>query len=430
MYKLIKRQCEMLLIHAAESQRISKGNACLRFVVLLALITVLWVEAAPMASAQSGQTQASPTPTPTPSATPQSNVPAEAGGPEGDIGPIAVPKKKDEAPKKEDTPKGPKKVEGLENFSMRVASQLVTVDVGVLSKEGVFIPGLKKEYFRVLEDNVPQTIASFNMIQAPITAVVLVEFSNNQYFYSFQIDSIKSAYVFAQSLKKDDWIAMISYDLKAHILEDFTQDKRAIMGAVGSLQPGMAMSQETNLYDALYDTIDRLENVEGRKYIILITSGRDSFSKHTLDQTLKKVQASKDIAIYVVATGKSLLNYAQTHGLMRYLCPITEFNCEMTFLQGDNQMKTFAKMTGGRSYQPIFDGQLREIFSDIGQNIRNQYAISYHPTNAAQDGAFRKIKVELVDETGHPLKMRDEKGKDMKYQIVARDGYKAKQQVE
>ena len=109
---------------------------------------------------------------------------------------------------------------------------------------------------------------------------------------------------------------MISYDLKAHILEDFTQDKRAIMGAVSSLQPGMAMSQETNLFDSLYDTLDRLENMEGRKYIILISSGRDSFSKHTLDQTLKKVQASKDIAIYTVSTGKALLNYAETHGLM------------------------------------------------------------------------------------------------------------------
>jgi VWFA-related protein len=413
----------MLLIHAVRPLHISKGNACLRFLAALTVAAGLCL-LSPMAQAQSGQPQASPTPTPS------ANAPAEAGGPQGDIGPIAVPKKKEQPPPKDDAPKTPKKVEGLDNFSMRVASQLVTLDVGVLSKEGVFIPGLKKEYFRVLEDNVPQTISSFNQIQAPITAVVLVEFSNNQYFYTFQIDSIKSAYVFAQTLKKEDWIAMISYDLKAHILEDFTQDKRAIMGAVASLQPGMAMSQETNLFDSLYDTIDRLENIEGRKYIILISSGRDSFSKHTLDQTLKKIQASKDIAIYTVSTGKALLNYAETHGLMKYLCGITEFSCNMTFLQGDNQMRTFAKMTGGRSYQPIFDGQLREIFSDVGQNIRNQYAISYHPTNHAQDGSFRKIKVELVDETGHPLKMKDEKGKDVKYQIVARDGYKAKQQVE
>jgi VWFA-related protein len=225
-------------------------------------------------------------------------------------------------------------------------------------------------------------------------------------------------------------VAMISYDLKAHILEDFTQDKRAIIGAIGSLQPGMAMSQETNLFDALFDTLDRLDGVEGRKYVVLVTSGRDSFSKHTLDQMLKRVQGTKDTAIYVVATGKALLNYAETHGLMRYLCQITEFNCEMTFLQADNQMKTIAKMTGGKFYEPIFDGQLPEVYSDISQTIRNQYAISYHPTNTAQDGSFRKIKVELVDETGHPLKMKDEKGKEVKYQIIARDGYKAKQQVE
>ncbi len=415
----------MLLIHKAKSRSGPKGKACSQLLFALTLTAILWLEA-PMALAQSGQAQASPSPTPTPNA----NAPADAGGPQGDIGPIAVPKKKGEEPKKDEAPKAPKKVEGLDNFSMRVSSQLVTVDVGVLSKDGAFIPGLTKDHFRVTEDGVPQTIASFSQIQAPITAVLLVEFSNNQYFYSFQIDSIKNAYVFAQTLKKEDWIAMISYDIKPRLLEDFTQDKRAIMGAVASLQPGMAMSQETNLFDALYDTIDRLENVEGRKYIILITSGRDSFSKHTLDQTLKKVQASKDIAIYVVGTGKFLLNYAESHGLMRYLCQITEFNCEMTFVQGDNQMRTFARMTGGKFYEPVFDGQLRENFNDIAQTIRNQYAIAYHPTNSAQDGSFRKIKVELVDDTGHPLKMKDQKGKDIKYQIVAREGYKAKQQVE
>jgi len=223
---------------------------------------------------------------------------------------------------------------------------------------------------------------------------------------------------------------MISFDLKQHILEDFTQDKRAIQGAIASLQPGMAMSQETNVFDALYDTIDRLEGVEGRKYVILIASGRDSFSKHTLDQMLKKVQAAKDIAIYVISTGQALRNYAESHGLMRALCPITEFECNMTFLQADNQMGAIAKMTGGRLYKPLFSASFRDAFVDIGQTIRNQYSIAYHPTNPAQDGSFRKIKVELVDETGHPLKMRNEKGKDIKYQINARDGYKAKQQVE
>src|SRR4029077_15790833 len=173
------------------------------------------------------------------------------------------PKKKEEPPKKDDTPKGPKKVEGLDNFSMRVASQLVTLDVGVLAKDGTFIPGLKQQYFRVLEDGVPQKITAFNQTQAPITAVMLVEFANN--FYQFQYDSINASAVFASTLKKDDWVALITYDIKPHMLADFTQDKREIYGGLRSLQ--FAMSAETNLFDALYDTIDRLEGVEGRKYI-------------------------------------------------------------------------------------------------------------------------------------------------------------------
>ncbi|HEY5029585.1 MAG TPA: VWA domain-containing protein, partial [Candidatus Angelobacter sp.] len=147
----------------------------MRLLAALTLIAGLCL-GSPDAQAQNADPQASPTPTP------KANAPADAGGPQGDIGPIAVPKKKDEPPPKDDAPKAPKKVEGLDNFSMRVASQLVTVDVGVLSKDGAFIPGLKKEHFRVLEDNVPQTITNFNQIQAPITAVMLVEFSNNQYF--------------------------------------------------------------------------------------------------------------------------------------------------------------------------------------------------------------------------------------------------------
>jgi hypothetical protein len=78
----------------------------------------------------------------------------------------------------------------------------------------------------------------------------------------------------------------------------------------------------------------------------------------------------------------------------------------------------------------LFLGSIKDAFVDIAQTIRNQYSLAYHPTNSAQDGSFRKIKVELVDDAGHPLKMKDEKGKDVKYQIIARDGYKAKQQVE
>src|SRR5215470_14111960 len=358
------------------------------------------------------------------------NSTGEAGGPRGDIGPIAVPKKPETDTKKPEQPPKPKPVEGMPNFSISVKVPVVTLDVGVLSKDGIFIPGLHEQNFRVLEDGVPQTISTFNQTQGPITAVILTEFANNDYFYAFAYDSLVASYTFAQTLKKEDWIALVTYDMRAHIVQDFTQDKRAIQASVSMIRPGMAMSSETNLFDALYDTLDRLEGVEGRKYIILVSSGRDTFSRKTLDQILKKIQASKDIAIYSIGTGQALRNYLESHGATSMLCPITDFSCSTTYAQADNQMRSFAKMTGGKSYFPLFQASFRDAFADIGQTIRNQYSISYHPTNRALDGSYRKIKVELVDENGQPLKMRNEKGKDVKYQVVSREGYKAKQEVE
>jgi VWFA-related protein len=405
----------MRLIRSDHSSFISKVKTGARLLAL-ALIAALWPSGVSKLAAQS------PTPTPTPQ-----NSGAEAGGPTGDIGPIAVPKKKEAEPKKDDTPKPAQKVDTMPSFTMHVSAQLVTLDVGVLTKEGMFVPGLKKENFRVLEDGVPQTVTSFNQTQAPITAVMLVEFASN--FYAFDYDAIGASYVFAQTLKKDDWIALISFDIRARILADFTQDKREVFEGIRSLQ--IPMSRETNLFDALYDTIDRLETVEGRKYIILIASGRDTFSKRTLDQMLKKIKGSKDIAIFSIGTGQALRNYAESHQLTGALCEMTSLACSVEWAQADNQMRSFARMTGGRSYFPLFQASFKDAFVDVANTIRNQYSLAYHPTNPAQDGTFRKIRVELVAPgTEIPLKMKDEKGKDVKYQVVSREGYNAKKEVE
>ena len=103
---------------------------------------------------------------------------------------------------------------------------------------------------------------------------------------------------------------------------------------------------------------------------------------------------------------------------------------ELDYLQADNQMNTFARMTGGLAFFPRFPGEMPDIFHRINDSIRNQYLISYRPTNAKNDGTYRKLKIDLVDNEGKPLRMQDEKNKPLKYSVVARDGYKAKQQVE
>lgn len=348
--------------------------------------------------------------------------PPEAGGPEGEVGPYAVPRKKEEPPPP--PPEKPKKIEGMPDYSISVDVPLVNVDVSVISKDGQFIPGLKKDNFRVLEDGVPQQISSFAQSEAPITAVLLVEFASTNYYFLY--DALNASYNFAGSLKKDDWVAVEYYDMKPHILVDFTQDKRAIVGALNQLR--IPTFSETNLFDALYDTLDRLDRVEGRKYIILISSGVDTFSKLNLDQILKKVKTTHNVTIYPVSIGRAVREYYEAHGatLPHGLAPISQID----YYQADNEMSTFARLTGGRAYFPRFEGELPEIFRDIAADIRNQYIIAYHPSNTKLDGTYRKLKVELVAPGGGPLKIKDQKGKDVKVQIIAREGYTAKHTVE
>lgn len=348
----------------------------------------------------------------------QQPAPPEAGGPEGgELGPYAIPKKKEEPPPP--PPEKPKKVEGMPDYSIKVAVPVVNVDVAVVTKNGQFIPGLKKDNFKVFEDGVPQTVTSFNQQEAPITAVLLVEFASTNYNYLY--DALNASYTFASGLKKDDWVAVVCYDMKPQILVDFTQDKRAILGALNTLRiPGFS---ERNLFDALYDTLDRLDSIEGHKYIILVSSGRDTFSKINLDQIMKKIKSSQGSTIYAISIGRALREWMDAHG---YAGGIQETD----WLQADNQMNTFAKMTGGRAYFPRFEGELPEIFHDIASDIRNEYNIAYHPTNTKLDGTYRKLKVQVVGPDGSPLKVKDQKGKDVKYEVVAREGYTAKHQVE
>ncbi len=397
----------------------------------IAVILALAVAGASLVFAQSTPQQTQPQQPSSGQQPPQKPAPQvpEAGGPQGDVGPIALPKKKEEAPPP--PPPKPKTPAGMPSYSITKDVPVVTVPVLVTTKDGQFIPGLKAGNFKVMEDGVPQKVASFSQAEAPITAVLLIEFANNNYSYQFMYDSLQAGYTFANTLKKDDWVAVVEFDMKPTILVDFTQNKSAIYGALNQLRvPGFS---ETNVFDALYDTIDRIDRIDGRKYIILISSGCDSFSKITYDKILKKVKDTPNVGIFTISTGEALRLWldSQGYGDRPGLMPCAQMGySRMDFLQADNQMATFARMTGGRWYKPRFEGEFPGIMRDIAASIRNEYMISYHPTNPKLDGSYRKLKVELVGPDGQPLKVKNEKGKDVKYMVIAREGYTARHEVE
>ncbi len=309
----------------------------------------------------------------------------------------------------------PKDDGGPPSATFSADTSLVTVDVAVVDNKNNFVPTIPRNYFRILEDNVPQTIKEFSLGQAPMTVALVVEFSRRFQWYGGGdwFLTLQTAYSFLSTLRPDDYVAIIRYDLRTQIVTDFTNDRAVLQQGLRSfIFPDFS---EANLFDALTDTADRMSKIEGRKAILVLTSGIDTFSKITFDQTRRKLQDS-GVPIYSI-------------GLLQMLNPGA--NLGIDFLQADNEMKTFTKETGGQAFFPRWPAEIGDVFNSMQSAMRNQYTLAYSPSNQEHDGKFRKITVQLVDPaTNQPVVMKDEKNKPIKYTIIAKQGYKAPRAVE
>jgi VWFA-related protein len=285
-----------------------------------------------------------------------------------------------------------------ESYSIRVKVPLVTLDVSVLTPNGYSVPELTQENFRVFEDGIPQAITSFSKKESPVTAVLLVEFSAQSEGFDYPV--LRACHRFARDLKPDDWTALILFDRKPRLVQDFTQDSRALEATLDVAR--VPLLREANLFDALDDTLDRLQNVDGRKYLILIASGQDTFSKKALDDVYKKIESARDTVIYALDTRTGMPDN-----------------------QAINQMRTFARMTGGRVYFPTSLYEYGDAFREVLQSMHNRYTLAYHPTHSGQNGAeaWHKIKVQVVAPADSVPGSKEDYGR--KFQVIARDGYRA-----
>src|SRR5690349_17341099 len=284
--------------------------------------------------------------------------------------------------------------------SIAVEVPVVTLDVIATTQHGDILTGLKKENFRVIDDGVTQTITNFGPTEAPITIVMLMEFSSRGLYEWFAYQAKYWADAFLPNLQQKDWVALRTFDMQVHDEVDFTQNKDEVRNAIYHLYfPGFS---ESNVFDAVLKTIDDMKDVKGKKSILLLATGVDTFSKHTLDQTMKQLRQS-DVTIFCIGLGRAFQNYADMNGGMGSMR-------RMDYLQAENQLKTFSQETGGYSWFPQFAGEMPDVFRNVAAFLRHQYSLSYSPTAGAKDGKFHKIRVELVAPDGGPLSIVDQKG--------------------
>jgi VWFA-related protein len=289
--------------------------------------------------------------------------------------------------------------------SISVSVDLVSLQVLVTDTKGNVLTGLKPENFTIYEDNVKQEISNFSPVESNITVVMLVEFSRN--IENFIEDVWNGMYTFASTLRKDDWVAVIGYDMRPTILCDFTQDRRELSEAMRRFT--IPVTNDSNLSDALIDALDRTDEIDGKVAILLLSTGLDTFSRHTYEEALNKCKEA-NASVYAISLGQYFRLWMESRG----------YRVSIDLLMADNRLKSFAEFTGGAAYFPRFQTELPSIFNNISQLLRNQYSIAYASTNTNKDGKFRKIRVDVDS------KLTDVKGKPLKLKVLTRKGYVAK----
>jgi len=304
-------------------------------------------------------------------------------------------------------------------YALKVDVPLVDVDLTVVDRNGNFVTGLQKEHFRVFEDGVEQEIVAFAPSEAPITTVLVVETTPALGYLVW--DNLDAAYVFLRQLRKGDWIALVAYDMKPRVEVDFTQDQTEIASALRRLT-FPAGFREANMFDALADTLDRMTEIEGKKSIIVIGTGMNTFSRHTWDD-IEKIARQHRTVVFGIGMGWALELYYDRLEAAGYRVSLARMDLQVA----EAQLRALAERTGGRAYFPRFTGEMSNIYQEIGAMLRNQYSVAFRPKNLKRDGKYHKIQIKLVGPDGQPLKVIDQRGKPVKYEIYAREGYYAPQ---
>ena len=321
--------------------------------------------------------------------------------------------------------------------SISIDTAVVNVEAVVYNKKtGGILQGLKKEHFEIYEDGIRQEVENFSTPEAPVTMVLLLEYSKlvdllgmptGGYFEPGRIEILRPAYEFVRTfVQPKDFISIVAFDIRPTPIVDFTDDKTKLMGAINLLIRNNPAFSESNFFDALKFVLRGgvgdsvvLENskqektdysglyeVNSRTAVLLVGSGIDTFSKINFDEARKIVENS-GVPVYAIGTGNMFLKrYDQQldpgRGLEMYGIPD-----RMTLLQAQNTLKTFADSTGGKYFPVTFPGEIPSVLQSISALVRNMYSLGYTPTNTRREGKRRKItiKVNLGDKIDPKLIM-------------------------
>ena len=285
---------------------------------------------------------------------------------------------------------------------VQLGTELVNVPFNVSDKKNRPIVDLKQEEIQVFEDGKPQKIFSFErQFETALTIALLVDVSGSQEL-TIGVEREAASRFFQKVLRADKDLAGVITFAKEVVLEQgLTSNLSSLNKALdrarvspssglgrGGTAPTNPLAGGTSMFDAVYLAAeDVLRREAGRRVVILLTDGVDTTSVYNSAAAIERAWRS-EVIIYAIGIGDRNYNPVSTGPLDK-----------------------LAKETGGRVFVPDNINELDRAFAEIESDLRQQYVISYEPSNTALDGTFRKIEVRVApSEARKDLRVRHRRG--------------------
>jgi VWFA-related protein len=294
---------------------------------------------------------------------------------------------------------------------VRIETNLVSVPVSVLDRQGRFVPNLRRENFKVFENGEQQSIAYFEPTEKPFTVALLLDTSGSTVFKLWEIK--EAAIAFAKQLRPQDRVLVVTFNQDVMLLTEATNDLKVVTEVIETFaNTGFS----TRLYDAVYLVVnERLNRMKGRKAIVLFTDGVDTASYQASYQSTLREAEELDTLIYPIqydttdflnATQNSVSIVTTRSGRwpfpsrsssqVIYGSSLPSRGTTMDeYKLADQYLNQLAYKTGARLYKANDRQQLSEAFARIAAELRYQYSLGYYPQTSLQEGERRLIKVRV-----------------------------------
>ena len=293
---------------------------------------------------------------------------------------------------------------------IRVYSNLVSVPVIVSDRDGRYIPGLRKENFTLLDNNLEQKLSYFDAAEEPLNIALLLDTSRST--QGVFDDIRKAAKDFIRDLRSQDRAMVVSFDYEVHKLCSLTSDRTVLEQAIKNARVGEYFG--TLLNDAVEETVERdLKPINGRKAIILLTDGEDAGSRITDDELLAYASES-DAMIYSIYYAPSIPRFFRRDrpfprregifgGRRRILNQMPQGppgRGQRRQRQGERResaqefLARLSEVSAGRFYLSQ-KTDLKKTFAMIAEELRNQYRLGFYPDELARDGSLHRLKVKI-----------------------------------